>query len=74
MRQGSGDRAEEMENLIKWEGMPEFESTWESSTEQLFPAFHLEDKVVLWAGVMQEPSPSLMLGGPSPRSKESRPK
>ena len=52
VRHGTGEHTGEMEVLIKWEGMPEYESTWEPATEfdQLFPTFHLEDKVALWAG------------------------
>ena len=34
--------------LIKWQGLPRNEATWEKyEIQQLFPEFHLEDKVNL---------------------------
>ena len=40
--------------LIPWKGLPNFEATWESveATRRQFPAFNLEDKVVLVPGVL----------------------
>ena len=40
------------EVLIKWQGLPSFEATWEDMQplHQRFPSFHLEDKVNLWGG------------------------
>ena len=42
----------EVEVLLKWKSLPEFEATWEDfqMIQQQFPAFHLEDKVKVWAG------------------------
>ena len=39
------------EVLIKWEGLSETEATWEEFDylNQMFPTFHLEDKVSVWA-------------------------
>lgn len=38
--------------LIKWEGLPTFEATWEDveMIKERFPTFHLKDKVNLWGG------------------------
>ena len=40
------------EVLIKWQGLPDFDATWEAATtiSDRFPHFHLEDKMVLWEG------------------------
>ena len=37
--------------LIRWEGLPDWEATWEDFEQinNLFPDFHLEDKVNVWA-------------------------
>ena len=42
----------EVEVLLKWKNLPEFEATWEDfyMIQQRFPSFHLEDKVKVWAG------------------------
>lgn len=42
----------DLEVLIKWEGMSAIEATWEhfDNITQLFPDFHLEDKVTFLAG------------------------
>ena len=42
----------EIEVLIQWQGLPDFEATWEEfqMIQQQFPDFHLEDKVKVWAG------------------------
>ncbi|KAL8118331.1 hypothetical protein AgCh_016023 [Apium graveolens] len=52
IRTSSAGQATDHEVLIKWEGLPESESTWEHSSNiiQFFPDFHLEDKVNLLAG------------------------
>ena len=41
-----------MEVLIHWKGLQDFEATWESFEEVnlRYPTFHLEDKVNLWVG------------------------
>ncbi|KAK9211844.1 hypothetical protein WN943_001222 [Citrus x changshan-huyou] len=41
----------EVEVLLKWKSLPEFEATWEDFhlIQQQFPNFHLEDKVKVWA-------------------------
>ena len=40
-----------VEVLIKWQGKSQEEATWEhfDNIHQLFPTFHLEDKVNVWA-------------------------
>ena len=42
----------ELEVLIQWEDLPEFESSWELAEDIKlnFPIFHLEDKVVVQGG------------------------
>ncbi|PKU86722.1 hypothetical protein MA16_Dca022935 [Dendrobium catenatum] len=42
----------EKEVKIRWSGLPDYEATWEPQERiaEQFPAFHLEDKVVLWEG------------------------
>ncbi|XP_057248238.1 chaperone protein ClpC, chloroplastic-like [Beta vulgaris subsp. vulgaris] len=42
----------DIEVLIKWKALPDFEATWEDYTSlfTLFPSFHLEDKVAVWEG------------------------
>lgn len=39
-----------LEVLIKWQGLQDFEATWEDAApiEAGFPDFHLEDKVSVW--------------------------
>lgn len=41
-----------LEVLIQWQGLSEFEATWEQSAliQERFPSFHLEDKVRVWEG------------------------
>ncbi|KAL5570094.1 hypothetical protein UlMin_026669 [Ulmus minor] len=41
----------EVEVLLQWKSLPEFEATWEDFhlLQQQFPNFHLEDKVKVWA-------------------------
>jgi len=40
---------DQLQILIKWRDLPEFENSWELASEiqQVFPSFHLEDKVLL---------------------------
>ena len=40
------------EALIKWKTLPDFEATWEDvvTLANVFPSFHLEDKVTFWGG------------------------
>ena len=42
----------EVEVLLKWKSLPEYEATWEDFhlIQQQFPDFHLEDKVKVWPG------------------------
>ncbi|KAA0045154.1 putative retroelement pol polyprotein [Cucumis melo var. makuwa] len=42
------NKTKQWEVLIKWEGLPQLEATWESYEEmqRLYPAFHLEDKII----------------------------
>jgi len=44
----------ELEVLVKWLNLPEFENTWELATtlKTTFPLFHLEDKVTLKGRVL----------------------
>nr|KAJ0228165.1 hypothetical protein LSAT_V11C100046520 [Lactuca sativa] len=44
------DTGRRTEVLIKWKGVPDFDSTWEDFTtiQGTFPDFDLEDKVLLW--------------------------
>ena len=44
--------AGDVEVLLKWKDLPDFEATWEDfyMIQQQFPSFHLEDKVKVWAG------------------------
>ena len=46
------NQQEELELLVKWKDLPNFESSWELATiiKEHFPSFHLEDKVVLLEG------------------------
>ena len=40
--------------LIQWKDLPDFEATWKpfDAIGQLFPLFHLEDKMKLLGGVL----------------------
>lgn len=44
----------DIEVLIGWRGLPAFEDSWESYVDMCtqFPAFHLEDEVNQWGGVL----------------------
>ena len=46
------DAQGELEVLVQWEAMPEFESSWENAADIKlnFPSFHLEDQVVVQGG------------------------
>ncbi|KAI0525242.1 hypothetical protein KFK09_004635 [Dendrobium nobile] len=48
----------EKEVKIRWSGLPDYETTWEPQERiaEQFPAFHLEDKVVLWEGSNDKPA------------------
>ena len=47
----------ELEVLLKWKSLPDYEATWEDFHLicNQFPAFHLEDKVKVWAGGNDRP-------------------
>ena len=49
--------AGDLEVLLKWKSLPEFEATWEDFqlVQNQFPAFHLEDKVKVWAAGNDRP-------------------
>ena len=49
--------ADQLEVLIKWQALPDFENSWEiaADIQQLFPSFHLEDKVDFEGGVLLGP-------------------
>ena len=65
VRQVKLGNAVRQEALIKWKGLPVFEATWEdvSVVANLFPIFHLEDKVTFWGGgtVMLDKGPPKVL-------------
>ena len=73
IRHVSGDNPAEVEVLIKWEGLPEYESTWEpfAACDQMFPNFHLEDKVALWAGGDARNQPKTYTRRPKPDKGKS---
>ena len=50
-----------MEVLIHWKGLQDFEATWESFEEVnlRYPTFHLEDKVNLWVGGIARNQPNI---------------
>src|SRR5262249_22821027 len=49
----------ELEVLIQWQDMPNFESSWESAEDikLAFPNFHLEDKVIVQGGIVRDQAP-----------------
>lgn len=51
VRQSKSSSAPDIEVLIQWRGLPDYEATWEQfeNVDQMFPSFHLEDKVAVWA-------------------------
>ncbi|WOH00777.1 hypothetical protein DCAR_0520152 [Daucus carota subsp. sativus] len=51
VREGPAELSGAVEVLIKWQGQPKEEATWESYDHitAFFPSFHLEDKVSVWA-------------------------
>ena len=57
VRPRSGGKPGEVEVLLKWKNLPEFEATWEDfqAIQSQFLAFHLEDKVNVWGEVMLDP-------------------
>ncbi|XP_068662857.1 uncharacterized protein [Aristolochia californica] len=52
---------QQMEVLVQWKDLPQFEATWEDFEVMRlqFPAFHLEDKVKVWAGGNDRPHISI---------------
>jgi hypothetical protein len=52
VRQFTVSNNHQLEVLIKWQNLPEFEATWELFDLMCaqFPEFHLEDKVAVWKG------------------------
>ncbi|KAJ9559068.1 hypothetical protein OSB04_013682 [Centaurea solstitialis] len=58
-----GGDAGQLEVLVKWKGLPEFEASWEvlEALVQQFPDHHLEDKVKVWGGSIAQP-PSIRSG------------
>jgi len=53
------NKKRELEVLVKWQHLPEFENTWElaEKIQSVFPMFHLEDKVTLQGeGIVTESS------------------
>ena len=51
----------DLEVLIKWQGMPDYDTTWEPYSlivQQFssFDSFHLEDKVTHWQGSIVRPA------------------
>ena len=57
IRSKSVGQAGEIEVLIKWRGLVEFEASWEDFDviHEQFPDFHLEDKVEVWRGSIVRP-------------------
>ena len=57
IRPKSVGQAGEIEVLIKWRGLEEFEASWEDFDviREQFPDFHLEDKVEVWRGGIVRP-------------------
>lgn len=54
-RKGSTDSQQEV--LIQWKATPVTEATWEDACtiKNLFPEFHLEDKVAFWERSVAKP-------------------
>lgn len=44
------EQSGQLEALLKWKNLPEYEATWEDVTaiSSRFPESHLEDKVLVW--------------------------
>lgn len=53
-RRRQSNRLGMLKVLIQWNDLPDFEATWKSfdAIGQLFPLFHLEDKMKLLGGVL----------------------
>ena len=57
IRQSPNNNQTDIEVLIQWKGLPQFEASWESTDtiKEHFPDFHLEDKVSLIEGGNDRP-------------------
>ena len=57
IRQSPNNNQPDIEVLIQWKGLPQFEASWElvDTIKKHFPDFHLEDKVSLIEGGNDRP-------------------
>ena len=57
IRQSPNNNQPDIEVLIQWKGLPQFEASWElvDTIKKHFPDFHLEDKVSLSEGGKDRP-------------------
>ena len=60
---------DQLQILLKWQDLPEFENSWELASEiqQVFPSFHLEDKVLLEGEGIVTPLESEVVKGSTKR-------
>ena len=58
-RPNPNDPSGEADVLIGWQGLPDFEASWESAAtiKRQFPSFNLEDKVALIQGGIDKRPP-----------------